>query len=111
MNAGKFPTASFAVKQVGGSYYTVRKIIQELQYKSKLSSSDTGKGTPFLKPTISFPSQQVLVKPAMPVSKLVLITDYMVLGDLYVHLQSHTSYARYIIFLVIKAIFQMAYYD
>lgn len=69
MNAGKFPTASFAVKQVGGSYYTVRKIIQELQYKSKLSSSDTGKGTPFLKPTISFPSQQVLVKPAMPGSR------------------------------------------
>ncbi|KAK9996801.1 hypothetical protein SO802_021487 [Lithocarpus litseifolius] len=66
MNAGKFPTASSAVKQVGGSYYTVRKIIQELQYKSKLSSSDTRKGTPFLKPTISFPSQQVLVKPAMP---------------------------------------------
>ncbi|XP_075661056.1 uncharacterized protein LOC142630886 isoform X1 [Castanea sativa] len=67
MNAGKFPTASFAVKQVGGSYYTVRKIIQELQYRSKLSSSDTSKGTPFLKPTISSsPSQQVLVKLAMP---------------------------------------------
>lgn len=102
MNAGKFPTASFAVKQVGGSYYTVRKIIQELQYKSKLTSSDIGKGTPFLKPTMS---QQVLVELAMPVSKLVLITNYMVLGGLYVlvHLQSHTSYAEYIIFLVIKA--------
>lgn len=60
MNGGKFPTASFAVKQVGGSYYTVRKIIQELQYKSKLSSSDTRKGTP----TISFLSSQL--KPAMP---------------------------------------------
>ena len=71
MNGGKFPTASFAVKQVGGSYYTVRKIIQELQYKSKLSSSDTRKGTP----TISFLSSQL--KPAMPVSKLVLITNYM----------------------------------
>lgn len=54
MNAGKFPTASIAVKQVGGSYYTVRKIIQELQYKSKLSSSD------ILKPTISFPVSKLV---------------------------------------------------
>ena len=88
MNAGKFPTASIAVKQVGGSYYTVRKIIQELQYKSKLSSSD------ILKPTISF-----------PVSKLVSFNYKL----LYVHLQSHTSYARYIIFLVINAVFLMPF--
>ncbi|KAA8542962.1 hypothetical protein F0562_024114 [Nyssa sinensis] len=38
MNAGKFPTASHATKQVGGSYYVIRKILQELEYKSKISS-------------------------------------------------------------------------
>ncbi|KAL4186048.1 hypothetical protein AMTRI_Chr09g12290 [Amborella trichopoda] len=34
-NAGKFPTASFAKKNVGGSYYTIRRILQELEYESK----------------------------------------------------------------------------
>ena len=81
MNGGKFPTASFAVKQVGGSYYTVRKIIQELQYRSKLSSSDTRKGTP----TISFLSSQL--KPAMPVSIQIICTS--------TSSKSHTSYASY----------------
>lgn len=46
MNGGKFPSATFAQKQVGGSYYTVRKIIQELQYNSKMSSTNK---TPFIK--------------------------------------------------------------
>ncbi|KAL0369002.1 UNVERIFIED_CONTAM: hypothetical protein Scaly_1119100 [Sesamum calycinum] len=41
MNAGKFPTASDAVKDVGGSYYVVRQILQELQYNSKVSPADT----------------------------------------------------------------------
>ncbi|KAI4351957.1 hypothetical protein L6164_006255 [Bauhinia variegata] len=40
MNAGKFPAISDTVKQVGGSYYVVRKIVQELEYKSKMSSSN-----------------------------------------------------------------------
>ena len=40
INAGKFPRISDAVKQVGGSYYVVRKIIQELEYKSKMNSSN-----------------------------------------------------------------------
>lgn len=34
---------SDARKQVGGSYYVLRKIIQELEYKSKISSSSSGK--------------------------------------------------------------------
>lgn len=46
MNGGKFPNISLAQKQVGGSYYTVRKIIQELQHKSKMSSSNRGKESP-----------------------------------------------------------------
>ncbi|KAB1212982.1 hypothetical protein CJ030_MR5G025793 [Morella rubra] len=41
MNAGKFPQISVARKQVGGSHYTVRKIIQELEYKSKMSRKGT----------------------------------------------------------------------
>ncbi|PIN25270.1 hypothetical protein CDL12_02006 [Handroanthus impetiginosus] len=42
MNAGKFPNVSDAKKDVGGSYYVVRQILQELQYNSKMSSKDTG---------------------------------------------------------------------
>ncbi|KAF5730405.1 hypothetical protein HS088_TW20G00778 [Tripterygium wilfordii] len=41
-HAGNFPTASNAKKQVGGCYYVVKKIIQELEYKSKMSLSNTG---------------------------------------------------------------------
>ncbi|KAF8036017.1 hypothetical protein BT93_C1900 [Corymbia citriodora subsp. variegata] len=41
-NAGKFPTASDARNHVGGSYYVIRKIIQELEHKSKLSQSTSG---------------------------------------------------------------------
>lgn len=37
-NAGKFPTTSAAQKQVGGSYYVIRQILQEIQYKFKLSN-------------------------------------------------------------------------
>lgn len=36
MNAGKFPAASDAQKQVGGNYYIVRQILQELEYNSKI---------------------------------------------------------------------------
>lgn len=34
-NGGKFPTASSIRQQTGGSYYVIRAIIQELEYKSK----------------------------------------------------------------------------
>jgi len=37
LNAGRFPTVSHAQKQVGGSYYVVREIIQELEYSHKMS--------------------------------------------------------------------------
>ncbi|RDY03235.1 hypothetical protein CR513_13206, partial [Mucuna pruriens] len=40
-NAGKFPKISDTQKQVGGSYYVVREIIQELEYKSKMNSSNS----------------------------------------------------------------------
>ncbi|XP_077220746.1 uncharacterized protein LOC143854591 [Tasmannia lanceolata] len=36
-NAGKFPTPSLAQKQVGGSYYVVRQIIQEMEYACRMS--------------------------------------------------------------------------
>ncbi|CAI9770953.1 unnamed protein product [Fraxinus pennsylvanica] len=41
MNAGKFPTASQARKETGGSYYVIRQILQELEYNSKMSSMCT----------------------------------------------------------------------
>ncbi|KAL8149789.1 hypothetical protein AgCh_006702 [Apium graveolens] len=41
-NSGKFPTVCHAMQEVGGSYYVVNKIIQELQYNSKLPSSNAG---------------------------------------------------------------------
>ncbi|KAK7314820.1 hypothetical protein VNO77_33348 [Canavalia gladiata] len=40
-NAGKFPGPRDTRHQVGGSYYIVRQIIQELQYKSKMNSSNS----------------------------------------------------------------------
>ncbi|XP_061342961.1 uncharacterized protein LOC133289103 [Gastrolobium bilobum] len=39
-NAGKFPTTKDIKKQVGGSYYVVREISQELKYNSKMKSSN-----------------------------------------------------------------------
>ena len=41
MNAGKFPSVTAARKEVGGSYYFVRRILQELEYKSKVCSSNS----------------------------------------------------------------------
>ncbi|OIW03559.1 hypothetical protein TanjilG_30979 [Lupinus angustifolius] len=40
MNAGKFPTAYATQKQVGGGYYFLWEIIQDLEYKSKMNSSN-----------------------------------------------------------------------
>ncbi|XP_022726303.1 uncharacterized protein LOC111282474, partial [Durio zibethinus] len=40
-NAGKFPNATAAKKEVGGSYYVVRKVLQELQYKSEICSANS----------------------------------------------------------------------
>ncbi|KAK8615453.1 hypothetical protein V6N13_017041 [Hibiscus sabdariffa] len=39
MNAGKFPTITEARKEVGGSFYVVRKVLQELEYKPNVCSS------------------------------------------------------------------------
>ncbi|KAJ8536624.1 hypothetical protein K7X08_035025 [Anisodus acutangulus] len=36
MNGGKFPPPKAAMREVGGSYYTVKKIVQELQYNAKI---------------------------------------------------------------------------
>ncbi|XP_057514216.1 uncharacterized protein LOC130795984 isoform X1 [Actinidia eriantha] len=41
MNAGKFPTISHARNQVGGSHYVIREILQELEYKSEITSMNT----------------------------------------------------------------------
>ncbi|CAI9113173.1 OLC1v1013733C3 [Oldenlandia corymbosa var. corymbosa] len=39
MNSGKFPTPSEAKREVGGGYYAVKKIIQEMEYGSHISSA------------------------------------------------------------------------
>ncbi|PPR93077.1 hypothetical protein GOBAR_AA27595 [Gossypium barbadense] len=41
LNGGKFPSVTAAQKEVGGSYYVVRKVLQELEYKSKICSSNS----------------------------------------------------------------------
>ncbi|XP_039031326.1 uncharacterized protein LOC120165969 [Hibiscus syriacus] len=41
MNAGKFPSVTEALKEVGGSFYVVRKVIQELEYKPNICSSNS----------------------------------------------------------------------
>ncbi|PKA64141.1 hypothetical protein AXF42_Ash005153 [Apostasia shenzhenica] len=42
-NAGKFPSVSCAQKQVGGSYYIIREIVQELEYNHKRAPLETEK--------------------------------------------------------------------
>ncbi|KAI9087827.1 hypothetical protein K1719_030157 [Acacia pycnantha] len=42
-NDGKFPYSKHVLKEVGGSYYVIREIIQELKYKSKLNSDNMNK--------------------------------------------------------------------
>ncbi|XP_059661628.1 uncharacterized protein LOC132307780 [Cornus florida] len=42
VNAGKFPSVSLARKNLGGSYYVIRKIVQELEYQSLVSPIKTG---------------------------------------------------------------------
>ncbi|XP_072989048.1 uncharacterized protein [Typha latifolia] len=37
---GKFPTASAVQQEVGGSFYTVREMVQELEYNCKMSPSN-----------------------------------------------------------------------
>ncbi|PQQ05600.1 uncharacterized protein Pyn_11985 [Prunus yedoensis var. nudiflora] len=51
MNAGAFPTASCAKKELGGSYYVVKSMLQELQYKAKMS--------PWSPVTFDMPKQEV----------------------------------------------------
>lgn len=36
MNGGKFPPVKATMKEVGGSYYTVKKIVEEMQYNAKM---------------------------------------------------------------------------
>lgn len=41
MNSGNFPTPSLVKKEVGGSYYRAKYIVQELKHKSLMPSSST----------------------------------------------------------------------
>ncbi|XP_039065373.1 uncharacterized protein LOC120210748 [Hibiscus syriacus] len=41
INAGKFPSVTEALKEVGGSFYVVKKALQELEYKPNVCSSNS----------------------------------------------------------------------
>ncbi|KAG9138142.1 hypothetical protein Leryth_001383 [Lithospermum erythrorhizon] len=43
MNSGKFPPPTEVWREVGGSYYIVRKFIQELHYQAKIDTISTAK--------------------------------------------------------------------
>lgn len=86
MNAGKFPTITAARKEVGGSHYTIRKIIQELEYNSKIPPLDSRKGSPLIEakdggselssgPENTF-SEEV-VKPTTPLSNYIVLVNYI----------------------------------
>ncbi|KAI3735804.1 hypothetical protein L6452_15319 [Arctium lappa] len=42
MNMGKFPPPTSAQKEVGGSYYLIKKMLQEMEYNFKISSLEKG---------------------------------------------------------------------
>lgn len=42
MNMGKFPPTTWAQKEVGGSFYLIRKMLQEMEYNFKKSSLEKG---------------------------------------------------------------------
>ncbi|URE06451.1 NUDIX domain [Musa troglodytarum] len=41
-NAGRFPTITYVQREIGGSYYTQKWIVQEIEYHNKLSSLNKG---------------------------------------------------------------------
>ncbi|CAH1420374.1 unnamed protein product [Lactuca virosa] len=66
MNSGKFPSPTSAQKEVGGGYYSIRKLLQEMEYNYKLSSleklsvtKETKKQNKSEDTVIASPSQQV----------------------------------------------------
>ncbi|CAI9295489.1 unnamed protein product [Lactuca saligna] len=66
MNSGKFPSPTSAQKEVGGGYYSIRKLLQEMEYNFKLSSleklpvtKETKKQNKSEDTVIASPSQQV----------------------------------------------------
>nr|XP_043612980.1 uncharacterized protein LOC122584954 [Erigeron canadensis] len=42
MNTGKFPSATYARKEVGGSYYVIKKMLQEIENDSRTASVEKG---------------------------------------------------------------------
>ncbi|VFQ78877.1 unnamed protein product [Cuscuta campestris] len=42
LNSGKFPTPSDAKNEVGGSYYTIKRIMQEIEYEWKMTTQNKG---------------------------------------------------------------------
>ncbi|CAL9159699.1 unnamed protein product [Musa hybrid cultivar] len=41
-NAGRFPAVTYVLRETGGSYYSLKLIVQEIEYNNKLSSLNKG---------------------------------------------------------------------
>ncbi|KAF9587194.1 hypothetical protein IFM89_039583 [Coptis chinensis] len=74
LNAGKYPTASTAKKQVGGCFYVVKKIIQELEYNSKRSTPTKVNATPLEK--------EVPIKERPPFPEAIEVPSSIITADL-----------------------------
>ncbi|XP_020274376.1 uncharacterized protein LOC109849019 isoform X2 [Asparagus officinalis] len=61
LNAGKFPTVSHAKKQVGGSFYVVREIIQEIEYNHRTSPKKLEKPAGWAKKDVNANTVESLV--------------------------------------------------
>ncbi|XP_028193308.1 uncharacterized protein LOC114378922 [Glycine soja] len=108
-NAGKFPKISHTQKQVGGSYYVIREIVLELEYESKMNSSNSvdkffvGKKFDESKllttESVNVPSGNIEIEKESPVkddSQSVVLDDNESVNTGYEHLeenrQQQTSY-------------------
>ncbi|PKU67218.1 uncharacterized protein LOC110113897 isoform X1 [Dendrobium catenatum] len=65
LNGGKFPTISCTQKQVGGSYYVVREIIQELEHSHKRTPLETKKEIKISEEKIEFEDFSLTKEPCI----------------------------------------------
>ncbi|KAH0456614.1 hypothetical protein IEQ34_014521 [Dendrobium chrysotoxum] len=65
LNGGKFPTISCTQKQVGGSYYVVREIIQELEHSHKRAPLETKKEIKISEENVKFEDFSLTKEPCI----------------------------------------------
>ncbi|KAI4347392.1 hypothetical protein L6164_008208 [Bauhinia variegata] len=83
MNAGKFPTISNTIKQVGGSHYFVKKIVQQLGYESQMNSSNIMDGNSAVKE---------LVNESKPLTETVSVSSGKTETTIDEHVQNEPQY-------------------